>query len=57
MASDEAVDLLGDLPYSLAGDLIGAMPREDQQEVASLLAHARETAGGLNASSSWSPRR
>ena len=47
MASDDAADVLADLPEPLARDLIEALPREDRQEVETLLKYPEDTAGGL----------
>ncbi len=47
MASDDAADVLGDLPEALARDLIEALPLEDRHEVETLLKYPEDTAGGL----------
>ncbi len=47
MASDDAADVLGDLPAPLARDLIEALPPEDRQEVETLLKYPEDSAGGL----------
>jgi magnesium transporter len=47
MASDDAADVLADLPGALAKDLIKSLPREDRQEVETLLRYPDDTAGGL----------
>lgn len=47
MASDDAADVLADLPAPLARDLIEALPIEERQEVESLLKYPEDTAGGL----------
>ena len=47
MASDDAADVLGDLPAPLARDLIEALSQEDRQEVETLLKYPEDSAGGL----------
>jgi magnesium transporter len=47
MASDDAADVLADLPEPLARDLIEALPMEDRYEVETLLKYPEDTAGGL----------
>lgn len=47
MASDDAADVIADLPDHVAADIIEALPREDRQEVETLLAYPEDTAGGL----------
>jgi len=47
MASDDAADVLADLPEPLARDLIEALPVEDRHEVETLLKYPEDTAGGL----------
>ena len=47
MASDDAADVLADLPEPLARDLIEALPEEDRHEVETLLKYPEDTAGGL----------
>ncbi len=47
MASDDAADVLADLPPPLARHLIEALPHEDRMEVEALLAYPEDTAGGL----------
>ncbi len=47
MASDDAADVLADLPEPLARDLIEALPREDRREVETLLKYPEDSAGGL----------
>jgi magnesium transporter len=47
MASDDAADVLADLPEPLARDLIEALPLEDRYEVETLLKYPEDSAGGL----------
>jgi magnesium transporter len=47
MASDDAADVLADLPEPLARNLIEALPLEDRHEVETLLKYPEDTAGGL----------
>ncbi len=47
MASDDAADVLADLPEPLARNLIEALPVEDRHEVETLLKYPEDTAGGL----------
>ncbi len=47
MASDDAADVLADLPEPLARDLIEALPEEDRHEVETLLKYPEDSAGGL----------
>lgn len=47
MASNDAADLLADLPEPLAKDLIASLPRKDRQEVEVLLEYPDNSAGGL----------
>ena len=47
MASDDAVDVLADLPGPLARNLIESLPVEDRHDVENLLKYAEDTAGGL----------
>ena len=47
MASDDAADVLADLPAPLAKTLIKALPREDRREVEALLKYPEDSAGGL----------
>jgi magnesium transporter len=47
MASDDAADVLADLPAPLARDLIEALSLEDRHEVETLLKYPEDTAGGL----------
>ncbi len=47
MASDDAADVLADLPAGMARGVIAAMPREDRRDVERLLSYAEDTAGGL----------
>jgi magnesium transporter len=47
MASDDAADVLADLPAPLARDVIEALPQEDRHEVETLLKYPEDSAGGL----------
>jgi magnesium transporter len=47
MASDDAADVIADLPELLARRAIAALPHEDRREVEALLAYREDTAGGL----------
>ena len=47
MASDDAVDVLSDLPAPLARRLIEALPQEERHEVETLLKYPEDSAGGL----------
>jgi magnesium transporter len=47
MASDDAADVLADLPPPLARIVIDALPREDRRDVERLLRYAEDSAGGL----------
>jgi magnesium transporter len=47
MASDDAADVLADLPEPLARDLIKALPEEDRHEVETLLKYPEDSAGGM----------
>ncbi len=47
MASDDAADVLADLPAPLARNLIEALPIEDRHEVETLLKYPEDTAGGI----------
>lgn len=46
-ASDEAADVIADLPRGLAREVIGALPEEDRLEVEALLEYPEDSAGGL----------
>ena len=47
MEPDEAADILGDLPEAKAQELLQEMEPEEAEEVAELLEHEEDTAGGL----------
>jgi magnesium transporter len=47
MASDDAADVLADLPPTLARALIEALPQDDRHEVETLLKYPEDSAGGL----------
>ncbi len=47
MASDDAADVLADLPAPLARNLIEALSLEDRHEVETLLKYPEDSAGGL----------
>jgi magnesium transporter len=47
MAPDEAADVLADLPGESRDEVLAAMERPEAREVAALLAHPRDSAGGL----------
>ena len=47
MASDDAADVLADLPTGIAQRVIAALSKEDRQEVERLLAYPEDSAGGL----------
>ena len=47
MASDDAADVIADLPRQLARKVLAALPREDRREVETLLKYPEDTAGGL----------
>jgi CBS domain-containing protein len=47
MAPDEAADVLADLPGDSRDEVLAAMERPEAREVAALLAHPRDSAGGL----------
>ena len=47
MASDDAADVIADLPEELAKAVLGALPQEDRLEVETLLKYPEDTAGGL----------
>jgi magnesium transporter len=47
MASDDAADVIADLPEQVARGVIKALPRRDRREVETLLAYPEDTAGGL----------
>jgi magnesium transporter len=47
MASDDAADVLADLPEPLAHDVIESLHWKDRREVEALLAYPEDTAGGL----------
>jgi len=47
MASDDAADVIADLPESVARGIIKALPRQDRCEVEALLAYPEDSAGGL----------
>lgn len=47
MEPDEAADILSDLPEAKAQELLETMERKEAREVAELLAHREDTAGGL----------
>jgi magnesium transporter len=47
MASDDAADVIADLPRPLARRVLSALPAEDRREVETLLKYPEDTAGGL----------
>ena len=47
MASDDAADVIADLPRQLARKVLAALPTEDRREVETLLKYPEDTAGGL----------
>jgi magnesium transporter len=47
MASDDAADVIADLPRQLAKKVLTALPSEDRREVETLLKYPEDTAGGL----------
>jgi len=47
MASDDAADVITDLPRQLAKKVLSALPTEDRREVETLLKYPEDTAGGL----------
>jgi CBS domain-containing protein len=47
MAPDEAADVLADLPGESRDEVLAAMERPEAREVTALLAHPRDSAGGL----------
>ena len=47
MASDDAADVIADLPRQLAKKVLAALPSEDRREVETLLKYPEDTAGGL----------
>jgi magnesium transporter len=47
MASDDAADVIADLPDELAQAVLGALPQDDRLEVETLLKYPEDTAGGL----------
>ncbi|RME23629.1 MAG: magnesium transporter [Deltaproteobacteria bacterium] len=47
MASDDAADVIADLPPETAKAVLAAMPAEDRREVEQLLEYPEDTAGGL----------
>jgi magnesium transporter len=47
MASDDAADVITDLPRQLARKVLAALPAEDRREVETLLKYPEDTAGGL----------
>jgi len=47
MEPDEAADILGDLPEAKAQELLQEMEPDEAEEVAELLEHEEDTAGGL----------
>jgi CBS domain-containing protein len=47
MEPDEAADILGDLPEAKAQELLQEMEPDEAEEVAELLGHEEDTAGGL----------
>jgi magnesium transporter len=47
MASDDAADVIADLPRPLARKVLKALPKEDRREVETLLRYPEDTAGGL----------
>ena len=47
MASDDAADVITDLPRQLAKKVLAALPAEDRREVETLLKYPEDTAGGL----------
>ena len=47
MASDDAADVIADLPERVARGVIRALPRQDRREVEALLAYPEDSAGGL----------
>lgn len=49
MPSDEATDVLGDLEDGQAQEILAAMEEEERGEVAELLLHSPESAGGIMA--------
>ncbi len=46
MASDDAADVIADLPKKLAQAVLAALPPEDRQEVIALLKYPEDSAGG-----------
>ena len=47
MAYDDAADLLGDLPQELRDQILALMPDKDTEEVAELLSYPEDTAGRI----------
>ncbi len=47
MASDDAADVLADLPAPIARDVIEALPQDDRHEIETLLKYPEDSAGGL----------
>lgn len=47
MESDDAADVLGDLPKELVQEVLAQMPNEDAQPIEQLLQYDEDTAGGL----------
>lgn len=47
MDSDDAADVVGELPEDVAQSVLEAIPAEDSAEVRELLRHEEDTAGGL----------
>ena len=47
MVSDDAADVIADLPRQLAKKVLTALPAEDRREVETLLKYPEDTAGGL----------
>lgn len=47
MSPDDAADILNDLPASTAQEILGTIEPEDADNIAELLCHEEDTAGGL----------
>jgi magnesium transporter len=47
MPSDDAADVVAELPPSVAATVLGAMPEEESTEVKELMQYGPETAGGI----------
>jgi magnesium transporter len=47
MASDDAADVLADLPEPLAQDVVKSLPKADRRDIEALLAYPEDTAGGM----------